>query len=70
MRYVTGALAIVLLLAIVIFAVQNLEAVEVSFLAWSVNMPKVFMILGTYVLGMLSGWGSVELLKAFFRSGG
>ncbi len=70
MRYVTGALAIVLLVAIAIFAVQNLEAVEVSFLTWSVNMPKVFVILGTYVLGMLSGWGLVELLKAFFRSGG
>jgi len=70
MRYVTGALAIVLLVAIAIFAVQNLDAVEVSFLTWSVNMPKVFVILGTYVLGMLSGWGLVELLKAFFRSGG
>jgi uncharacterized integral membrane protein len=63
MRYVTGTIAIVLLLAVLVFAVQNRAAVDVSFLAWSFSVPKVFLILGTYVLGMLSGWGAVELLK-------
>jgi uncharacterized integral membrane protein len=66
MRYVTGAIAIVLFLIIVIFAFQNRAAMDVTFLAWSLSMPKVFFILGTYVLGMLSGWGLVELIKAAF----
>jgi len=64
MRYVTGAIAILLFLLITIFAFQNREAMNVTFLAWSLSMPKVFFILGTYVLGMLSGWGLVELIKA------
>jgi lipopolysaccharide assembly protein A len=66
MRYVTGALAIVLLLAVLVFAIQNREAVSVSFLAWSMSVPKVFLILGTYVLGMFSGWGLLALLKRAF----
>jgi uncharacterized integral membrane protein len=63
MRYVTGALAIALLLAVLVFSIQNRGAVDVSFLIWSMSMPKIFLILGTYVLGMVSGWGLVALLK-------
>jgi uncharacterized integral membrane protein len=50
MRYVTGTLAVLFLVAVVIFAIQNRSGVDVSFLAWSVSIPKVFLILGTYVL--------------------
>jgi uncharacterized integral membrane protein len=64
MRYVTGAIAILMLILICIFAFQNRESMDVAFLAWSMSMPKVFFILGTYMLGMLSGWGLVELVKA------
>jgi uncharacterized integral membrane protein len=66
-RYVRIAIAILLLLAIIIFAAQNLQSVKVSFLKWSVNAPQVFVILGTYILGMITGWGLVELLKRSFR---
>ncbi len=63
MRYLTGAVAIVLLIAVLVFAIQNRETVGVSFLVWSLSMPKVFLILGTYVLGMLTGLGAVGLAK-------
>jgi lipopolysaccharide assembly protein A len=63
MRYVTGTFAVVLLLAVLVFALQNRETVGVSFLVWSLSISKVFLILGTYVLGMLSGWGVVEVVK-------
>ena len=63
MKYVTGTLVVLLLILVVVFSVQNLEATEVSFLFWSVSISKVFLIIGTYVLGMLSGWGLVELVK-------
>ena len=66
MRYVTGALAILLLLAVLVFAIQNRETVGVSFLAWSLSIPKVFLILGTYVLGMFSGWGLLAFMKRVF----
>jgi uncharacterized integral membrane protein len=66
MRYVTGALAVLLCLAVLIFSFQNREAVNVSFLRWSMSLPKIFLILGTYVLGMLSGSGLVAVLKRAF----
>lgn len=66
MRYVTGALTGIFLLLVLIFAVQNRAAVDVSFLVWSFTTPKVLLILATYVLGMFSGWGVVEFLKRAF----
>jgi uncharacterized integral membrane protein len=66
MRYVTGALAVILLILVIVFAVQNMASTDVAFLAWSISLPKVFLILGTYLLGMFSGWGVLELLKRMF----
>ena len=63
MKYITTTFGAISLLAIVIFSVQNLEAIDVSFLFWSMSISKVVVILGTYVLGMVSGWGLVELIK-------
>ena len=50
MRYVVAALW-TLLLVILVFSVQNRASVDVSFLLWSVSLPKVFLILGTYTPG-------------------
>jgi lipopolysaccharide assembly protein A len=66
MRYVTGSLAVLLLVAIVVFSIQKRAAIDVSFLVWSVSIPKVFLILGTYLLGMVSGWGLLQLMKKAF----
>ena len=63
MKYVTGTLAVILFLLVVIFSIQNRESVDVWLLKWSFSTPKVFLILGAYLLGMLSGWGAVEMLK-------
>jgi uncharacterized integral membrane protein len=63
MRYVTLTAAVILLMAIVAFSIQNRDAADVSFLFWTASIPKVFLILGTYVLGMASGWGLVEVVK-------
>ncbi len=63
MKYVTGTLAVLLFLTILIFSIQNLEIVDVRLLTWSIQIRKVFLIMGTYLLGMLSGWGAVELVK-------
>lgn len=65
MNYVTSTLAVILAIIVVIFSVQNLTSVDVSFLVWSMSVPKVLLILGTYVLGMFSGWGLVALIKSW-----
>ena len=67
MHYVTGALAVLLAVIVLAFAIQNLESVQVSLLFWSMSLPKIILILGTYVLGMLTGWGLVELIKRFWK---
>ncbi len=67
MRYVTTALLIVFSLIILIFAIQNREPVDVAFLMWSMSLRKIFLVLGTYVLGMFSGWGVVEIAKRMLQ---
>jgi uncharacterized integral membrane protein len=66
MSYVKGILAIIFLVAVVVLAIQNRAGVDVSFLFWSFQSPKILLILGTYLLGMISGWGLVELIKRLF----
>jgi len=63
MRYVTGILGVILFLIVAIFSIQNRDSVDVSFLVWSMRLPKVFMILGIYVLGMLSRRGLMVVIK-------
>lgn len=67
MRYVKITIGLVLAIAMIVFAVQNIALVEVSFLTWQMTIPKVVLILGTYVLGMITGWGLVEILKRTLR---
>jgi putative membrane protein len=68
MRYIKGALSIIVLLAIGVFAVQNLEAINVSFLSWSVTVPKFLVIIGNYVLGMITGGWLFDFFKHLFKS--
>jgi uncharacterized integral membrane protein len=55
------ALSIVLAVALVVFAVQNTQAVTLRFLGWEWQMPLVIVIAGvavaTIVLSALTGWG-------------
>lgn len=66
MRYVTGVLAILVLVVMLVFGIQNREVVDVSFLVWTMSLPKIFLILGIYALGMVSGVGLIELIKRAF----
>jgi putative membrane protein len=67
-QYITTALAVIALLIIGIFAIQNLAIVEVSFLFWSASVSKIIVILGTYVLGMLTGGGLLYLIKGYINA--
>jgi uncharacterized integral membrane protein len=39
-----------------IFAIQNVAAVEVSFLFWSIAMSRALLIVFALVIGFVSGW--------------
>lgn len=67
MQYAKGALAVLVLLAIVVFSVQNREVIDVAFLSWSLSVPKVLIIVGTYVLGMITGAWMYDFLKYLLK---
>ncbi|UCH24058.1 MAG: LapA family protein [Deltaproteobacteria bacterium] len=47
----------VILVAIVLtFVIQNMQVVEVRFLAWTISMSRALMIFGTLVIGIAAGW--------------
>ena len=61
--------SLVALFLIVFFGVgvflcaQNVESVNLTLLAWPVMAPLWLIVVATYLLGMLSGWGFMGLLK-------
>lgn len=63
MRWVHLAVIVLFGVATVIFAVQNLEAVRMSFLGFSISAPLAVIALIVYVLGAISGGSLYELLR-------
>lgn len=68
MRYIKGVLSVLALLAMIIFSVQNLEVIDVSFLSWTMKIPKFLIIVFTYILGMITGAWLFDFLKHLFKS--
>ncbi len=67
MRYIKGTVAVAVLVVMVVFAMQNLQMIEVSFLSWSMSVPKVLVIGATYVLGMVTGAWLFDFLRLLFK---
>jgi len=49
-------LIIILASFTVIFLIQNVDVVEVSFLFWYISMSRALLIFFTLVIGFLLGW--------------
>lgn len=60
----TFKLVLVLVLASLaaIFIIQNVAAVEVSFLVWSISMSRALLVFFTLVIGIILGW----ILNTYF----
>ena len=67
MRYVYMGLIAIAVLILLVFKIQNLSAVTVSFLGAEMSMPVSFLIFGVYILGMFTGSALVGLLKSWIR---
>lgn len=57
------ALILILLALLTIFIIQNVTAVEVSFLFWTILLSRAVLIFLTFVIGFLSGWVMHSLLR-------
>lgn len=53
MRFILGVIFGVL---VIIFMIQNVETVDIKFLAWSATIPRAIMVLVVFVVGIFLGW--------------
>jgi lipopolysaccharide assembly protein A len=74
MRYVYAVLIIVITTTVLLFKIQNIGLITISLLNMSLTLPASLLIVGVYVLGMLTGsvlWSLLSgLLKAAMRKPG
>ncbi|MGD2268800.1 MAG: LapA family protein [Desulfobacterales bacterium] len=47
---------VILVALVLIFVVQNMQVVEVKFLAWTISLSRALMIFGTLIIGIIAGW--------------
>lgn len=66
-HWLKTALVLVFTLVIAIFTVQNIQTVTVGFLTSSVTLPLALLVIGVYLLGMLTGGSLLSLLRKTVR---
>jgi putative membrane protein len=67
MRYFYISLIVVVTAIVLLFKIQNFEAVTVSLLGASMTMPTSVLIIVVYTLGMVSGSALLGLLRGWVR---
>lgn len=67
MRWLNTAVIVVLVAAILIFALQNLESVTLSFLGFKTTAPLALQIIIVYLLGMATGGSAWALIRWAWR---
>jgi len=65
-RYVYMALIVAFTALVLLFKVQNFETATVSFFSLSFTLPVALLVIGIYVLGMLTGGALFALLRSWF----
>ncbi len=68
MRWVYIVVIVLFVAVIVIFAVQNLGAVTMSFMGFSVRAPLALLAAIVYILGAVTGGGLFALLRKSVRA--
>ena len=67
MRFFQATLLLLFLMAVGIFALQNNELIAVKFLNWGVSAPISVLVVGVYVLGMISGGAVFGFIRLSLR---
>lgn len=47
---------VVLLTALILFSIQNVQIIEVQFLGWSLVTPRALLAFVVFVAGAIAGW--------------
>lgn len=67
MRTISGILLLAFLGIILAFALQNRAPVDIRVLDYKWTYPLAFVVVGAYVLGMLSGWSVLGFFRRSLR---
>lgn len=67
MRGVYIALIVVFTAIVLMFKIQNLDTATVTLFSMSMTLPVSVLVVGVYVLGMLTGSFLVSLLRSWMR---
>jgi putative membrane protein len=67
MRWIYLAVIVLFALATLIFALQNLEVVAVSFFGFEVRAPLAVLTILIYILGALTGGSLLALLRRSYE---
>ncbi len=65
MRYIYIALIVAFTALVLMFKVQNFETATVTFFSISITLPVALLLIGVYVLGMVSGGALLALLRSW-----
>jgi lipopolysaccharide assembly protein A len=63
MRWVYLAVVVLFVAAMIVFAIQNREAVTMAFLGFSIRAPLALLAIGVYILGAITGGSLLALLR-------
>ena len=67
MRWIYLAVILLFAAAMIIFALQNLEIVTMSFLGANVRVPLALLVVVTYLLGAATGGSLFALLRRSYE---
>ncbi len=67
MRIVYSLLLALFAAIVLLFALQNLQAITVSLFSYSVTLPIALVVIGVYFLGMISGGALLAFLRGTMR---
>ncbi len=67
MRFIQAIILLAFLGAVGLFAVQNTEAITVTFWKWQTTGPVALLAIAVYLVGMLSGWTVVSFFTRSVR---
>jgi putative membrane protein len=67
MRTVYAIVLLLFLAVVFLFAIQNTQPETVKFAGWAMTAPMAMLVVGVYVLGMLSGATVVGLINRLLR---
>jgi uncharacterized integral membrane protein len=67
MRYLYVFLVVLITLAVLVFTVQNISPVTVTFVSSSITLPLAILVLAVYCLGMLTGGTALSVIRLWIR---